>query len=218
MAWILALAFLGIAGPACAASCEPTLFPQGLDDLGFARVTAARLQVFRDPEACSRPTGLCPSKAYLVAGDRVVTAQTADGKTCVAFIGPNRATIGWVDARALAAAPASAPSGDWTGTWRRSLGDAEAKIERRGGRLQASLFASAPGSRSGGVRTGGADGELSVRGDRGQLGRQDDPACKVAMRRLGRFLIVNDEASDDANSPCGGMGVTLNGIYLHNAR
>jgi hypothetical protein len=214
----LTLGVLVLAGQAHAASCEPTLFPQSLDPLGFARVTTPRLQVFLEPQACSRPTGLCPSKAYLVAGDQVVTAQATAGKTCVAFLGPRRTTIGWVDSKALAALPPAPPAGDWTGRWRRPSGDAEAMIERKGRRLNADLFASAPGSNADNVRTGGARGELIVQDDRARIGEPDDPACKVVLRRLGPFLVVNDGATDDANSDCGGIGVTMNGIYRRGGR
>jgi hypothetical protein len=213
IARLAVLAALALPGMAKAASCEPTLFPQALAPLEFARVTSAKLPVFHDPEACSRPTGLCPSKAYLVAGDTVISAQTVAGKTCVAFIGARRPTIGWVDAGMLAPLPATPPVVDWAGKWERVLGDAEATIERRGGRVLATLSASAVGANPDNVRTGGADGALAIRGDLAQMSSQGDPDCKVTLRRLGRFLIVNDGASDDANSACGGIGVTMNGVY-----
>jgi hypothetical protein len=214
LARLLAMAALALPGAARAASCEPTLFPQALAPLGFARVTAAKAPLFHDPEACSRPTGLCPSKAYLVAGNQVLAAQTVAAKTCVAFIRARRATIGWVDAGMLAPLPAAPLAGGWTGKWERTLGDAEARIGRRGGRMRASLSASASGADPGDVRTGGADGVLAITGDRAQLSAQGDPACKVTLRRLGAFLVVDDGATDDANSACGGIGVTMNGVYV----
>jgi len=33
------------------------------------------------------------------------------------------------------------------------------------------------------------------------------------MKQVGLWLLINDGATDDANSGCGGMGVTFNGIY-----
>ena len=210
---LLAIVTLVLPGAAWAASCEPSLFPQALSPLGFAHVIAAKLPIFRDPEACSRPTGLCPSKAYLVAGNQVISAQTVAGKTCVAFVNGRRPTIGWVDASMLAPLHATPPVGGWNGKWERILGDAEANIQRRGDRIGASLSASAAGANPSDVRTGGADGDLTIRGDLAQMGPQGDPACKVTLRRLGAFLVVNDGASDDANSACGGVGVTMNGVY-----
>jgi hypothetical protein len=212
-----ATAALAVAGTAHAASCEPSLFPQTLD-LRPARVTAPKAPLFHDPEACSRPAGLCPSKAYLVAGDAVLAAQTEAGKTCVAFIGQKRSTIGWVDASVLTPAAPAPQAGDWTGHWSRTFGDAEATIERKGKRLTASLSASAEGARPDNVRTGGADGDLVPNGDRAELTNSGDAACRVHLRRLGRYLIVNDGADDDANSPCGGIGVTLNGVYVRVGR
>ncbi|WP_157134726.1 hypothetical protein [Sphingomonas sp. PAMC 26605] len=214
---LVAAAALFVAGNAHAASCEPSLFPQSLN-LRSARVTAPKAALFNDPEACSRSVGLCRSKAYLVAGDAVLAAQTETGMTCVAFIGRKRSTIGWVDAAALAPMPNAPPAVDWTGHWSRSVGDAEATIERKGKSLSASLSASAEGGRSDNMRTGGADGDLIVHDDRAELTNRGDAKCRVHLRGIGAYLIVNDGASDDANSPCGGIGVTLNGVYVHTGR
>lgn len=212
-----AAAALFVAGNAHAASCEPSLFPQTLD-LRRAQTTVSKAALFNDPEACSRPVGVCPSKAYLVAGDAVLAAQTETGKTCVAFIARKRSTIGWVDAAMLGPMPPAPPAVDWTGHWSRSVGDAQATIERKGKSLTASLSASAEGGRSDNVRTGGADGDLMVHGDRAELTNRGDAECRVHLRRIGVYLIINDGASDDANSPCGGIGVTLNGVYVHTER
>lgn len=212
-----ATAALAMATGAQAASCQPYLFPQTLD-LRPARVTTPKAALFHDPEACSRPTGLCPSKAYLLKGNMVLAAQTEAGKTCVAFIGPKRSTFGWVDASALTPASLPPPTGDWTGHWSRTVGDAEASIQHKGKVLSASLSASAQGARRDNVRTGGADGDLVLHGDRADLTNSGDPTCKVRLRRLGPYLILNDGANDDANSDCGGIGVTLNGVYLRATR
>jgi hypothetical protein len=196
-------AALFVAGNAHAASCEPSLFPQTLD-LRPAQITVSKAALWNDPEACSRPVGVCPSKAYLLAGDAVVAAQTETDKTCVALIARERSTIGWADAAALAPMPPAPPAVDWTGHWSCSVGDAEATIERKGKSLTASLSPSAEGGRSDNVRTGGAVGDLMVHGDRGELTNRGDAGCRVHLRRIGAYLIINDGASDDANSHCGG--------------
>jgi hypothetical protein len=217
-AGLLGLFALGVAfaGP-CAAtpSCEPSLFPQK-PDVESAMVIAPKLSVFHDPEACSRPSGLCPTNAYLLHGDRVVAAQAANGFRCVAFIGPSRQTTGWVSIAGLVSI-ASPPEGDWSGTWVRRLGDATLVVSLQHGRRIADFQAFAHGSDPSNVRTGGADGILNIIGERAHLTSRSDPSCRVDVRRLGTFLIVSDGASDDANSPCGGMGVSLNGVYVRKA-
>lgn len=70
------------------------------------------------------------------------------------------------------------------------------------------------------VRTGTADGALQVRSSASgavasftQNAGDPTSSCTVTMKRLGPLLLINDGATDDANSGCGGMGVTFNGIY-----
>jgi hypothetical protein len=70
------------------------------------------------------------------------------------------------------------------------------------------------------LRTGTADGTLHVTPSAfGVVARftqnAGDPTseCKVTLKQLGPWLLINDGATDEANSGCGGMGVTFNGIY-----
>ena len=126
---ILLLISLALGSSAAAASCEPTLFPQTLE-VTLATVTVQKLPLFRDPEACSRSVGLCPGRAYLLKGDRVIAAQTQNGFRCIAFAGTSRQTTGWVRAENLAPTSA-AVSGDWKGAWMRLVGDARLDITGR---------------------------------------------------------------------------------------
>jgi hypothetical protein len=199
-------------------SCEPGLFPQNLAILGFADVTVDRLVVLREAYTCGRPKGLCPSKAYLLRGDRVVAAQVADGFRCIAFDGPRAQTTGWVRADALA--PVTVPvSGPWSGTWIRRTGEATLKITIRGGKPRIAAEATARAGDPDNIRTGGAEGPLTIAGDRAKVtDTQTGEICVLELRKLGSLILANDGASDDGNSPCGGMGVTMNGIYAQRAR
>jgi hypothetical protein len=217
--WAVGLLSLGAAMAAASAragtpSCGAELFPLDLSGVAFAQVTAERLPVLHDPETCGRAQGLCPSKAYLVRGDRVIAAQTLDGFRCVAFVGPRGQTTGWVRPDALA--PVDTPaSGDWAGTWARRTGQSTLTIMARGGRYRVSAEAFGRGADPDNIRTGGAEGPLTVTGDRAKaVDTRTGEACVLQLRRLGPYILANDAASDDANSPCGGMGVTMNGIYL----
>jgi hypothetical protein len=201
-----------------APSCEPGLFPQNLSILGFAEVTVDRLAVLREPYNCGRTKGLCPSKAYLVRGDRVIAAQMADGFRCIAFDGPRAQTIGWVRAGALT--PVQVPvSGSWEGTWVRRTGNATLKITTHGGKSRIAAEATARAGGPDNIRTGGAEGLLAITGDRAKVtDRQTGEVCVLELRKLGTLILANDGASDDVNSPCGGMGVTMNGLYARQAR
>jgi hypothetical protein len=208
-----AAAIAAVATPALAASCEPTLFPQDLAAVQLSTVRAGRLPLFLDPPACGRATGICPSRAYLVQGDRVLAAQAAGARRCVAFVGAQRVTIGWVDAGGLAPAAEPRDGAPWIGAWVRRSGSATLRISRTRQGYRAELSAFARMADPANVHTGGASGALVVTGRTARLDSQADADCHVAFRRVGELMLVNDGATDDANSACGGIGVTFNGIY-----
>jgi hypothetical protein len=47
----------------------------------------------------------------------------------------------------------------------------------------------------------------------GERGSDRTLVCRVQLRQYGPWLLADDGVSDNSNSACGGMGVTLNGIY-----
>jgi hypothetical protein len=71
------------------------------------------------------------------------------------------------------------------------------------------------------VRTGVAEGKLifatTSSGVRlatfGDAGADRTQVCRVQLRQFGPWLLVDDGVTDNSNSACGGLGVTLNGIY-----
>ena len=219
--------FLMLAAPLClmalthaaAQSCNAYLFPQSVSDVSVASVRADRLPVLRDDAGCPVAGSRCEGKAYLVSGNQVLVTAGQGGYQCAAYLNGKRQTTGWVARSALTPVPPPAPEGDWADTWKRVQGDAVLTIRRRAGQYMASgvaTYAVQPDN----VRTGTAEGTLrmstSATGAVASFTQNaGDPtaSCKVTLKQLGPWLLVNDGASDDANSGCGGMGVTFNGIY-----
>jgi hypothetical protein len=200
---------------AAAEACNAYLFPQSVADVTLATVHADRLPLQRDDEGCPSADSKCAGRAYLVAGNQVLVAATHGGYRCVAYWNGKQQTTGWVVADSLIPTPVPAVEGDWVGTWTRIQGDAAFTIRKRGGQYVASGLATYA-VRASNVRTGAADGTLHINGSIATLTDNSmDPTlpCKVQFRQFGARLLVNDGATDDANSSCGGMGVTFNGIY-----
>jgi hypothetical protein len=71
------------------------------------------------------------------------------------------------------------------------------------------------------VRTGVAESKLifatTPSGVRlatfGDAGADRTQVCRVQLRQFGPWLLVDDSVTDNSNSACGALGVTLNGIY-----
>jgi hypothetical protein len=212
------LLFAAASANATTPSCEPTLFPQDLSAVASAEVNIDRLPLLRDSESCSRPQGLCPTKSYLVRGDRLIAAQRLDGFRCVAFAGSRGQTTGWVRDDALKPVDVDAAT-DWAGTWVRKIGHSTLTITASGSQYLIVAEATAQAADPDNVRTGGLEGPLRVTGAQASVTTTDaDGTCALHLRKLGSLIVANDGASDDANSSCGGMGVTMNGVYARQHR
>ena len=213
----LLLALLLPIGKAYAAdSCNAYLFPQSVSEVALARVRVNRLPVLQDLDGCAGAGNRCESKAYLVNGNEVLIAAIQGEYRCIAYFNGKRQTTGWVANEGLAPMPARSSQVDWAGSWKRVQGDAVMTIRMRSREYVASglaTYAVGPDN----VRTGSADGSLQITSAAVASLTQngDDPTstCKVTMKQVGLWLLINDGATDDANSGCGGMGVTFNGIY-----
>ncbi len=215
----LALA-LAVAGSAAAAEpdpdCDTATFPSDLGDgLALATVNTAKAAFLRNGDGCPDLGESCMTKGFVVSGDSVVTAQARGSYRCAAFAGRHSQTTGWMRQEELSPAK-EAPTGDWAGRWKRVSGSSILNIRRHGASYQADMLATAATANPDNVRTGVASGEMRISGNLatfGDPGDDRDIACRVAIRRLGSLLLVNDGGTADANSACDGMGVTLNGIY-----
>jgi hypothetical protein len=139
---------------------------------------------------------------------------------CVAFFHAEKQTTGWVESRSVTSSPEPPVSGDWNGTWKRLQGNATFTIRKQGAVYAAEALAVYAISKDN-VRTGVAEGKLiftsTPSGVRlatfGDPGADRTQVCRVQLRKFGPWLLVDDGVTEDANSACGGMGVTLNGIY-----
>lgn len=205
---------------ATAEGCNAYLFPQAVAGVSLAAVRSDRLPILRDDDGCPAAGSKCVGRAYLVKGNQVFVSNTQDGYRCVAYFNGNRQTTGWVRSDGLTSvSPPPAPEGDWADVWKRIQGHAVVTIRKLPGQYIASGIATYSVGRDN-VRTGTADGTLhvttSATGAMASFTQNaGDPtsACTVVLKQLGPWLLVTDGATDDANSGCGGMGVTFNGIY-----
>jgi len=217
---IIAAAVAITGGSARAQTCDSYLFPLDPGSITSARVVART--TILDGDTCPDPSALCRSRSYLIRDDIVARSPPARGDyTCVAYFKDDRQTTGWVESANLIAAPLPAVEGDWSGQWTRLKGNAILTIRRSGtGSYHADVIATYAVARDN-VRTGGADGTMAFHAGSGGVliasfgspGADRTLVCRVEMRRYGRWLLANDGVTDDSNSPCGGMGVTLTGIY-----
>jgi hypothetical protein len=197
-----------------AQSCQTHLFPYSVENVTLATVKTPREPILRDEEGCPGKGASCASYAYLVQGDHVLVAHGQSGYRCIAFFNGRRQTTGWVRQEGLTPTlPASATT-TWLGAWTRRSGEAQIVIRKQGHELYATAMATLAVSRDN-VRTGGAEGRLTVQGGNASFGEAGDrsTACRVHVRLLGDLLLADDGATDDSNSSCGGLGVSLNGIY-----
>jgi hypothetical protein len=174
---------------------------------------------------CPNQTPACTDKAYLVPGDRVILSARADAFVCATYLNARGGVrTGWLPANAVAYDEAKPLAlSDWLGKW--SM--VEAEITMKAGKTGALLIegnatwgAQDPARvKRGGVNVGMIAGEVTPAGERLSFAMGDSATlpvdkggefdCKVWMRRLGPWLIVDD------NGNCGGHNVTFRGIYTH---
>lgn len=219
---LLALSFVTSIG--YAQSCQGYLFPYSVKDVTVAVVNTAHEPILHDGDGCPGNGASCASHAYLVAGNRVLVSHAQGAYRCIAFFNGTQQTTGWVRSEALSPATPNFTAGQWQGIWKRNPGpvkpdhdgfsSAKVVIQRRNDAFHARALATLT-VRPDNVRTGTAQGKLDLQGDTASLDDAVDGAntCHVSFRLFEDVLLVDDGASDNSNSLCGGMGVTLNGIY-----
>ncbi|MCW6511367.1 hypothetical protein [Lichenifustis flavocetrariae] len=220
-----------LAGPARAAD-DPGVCT-GFGDLKsgpaitLARIRSADRTFFvkgaSDRKGCPDATQACRAKGYLVAGDRVIASASRGGFTCVDYIsaaGADRA--GWLPDSSLAReAPVPVTREDWLGTWVQTeskIAIKPSQFGRLGLQGEATFGALDPDRvKRGAVNMGEFQAEVAPEGanlafDMGDkttlpVTQGDETDCKLWMRRLGPFLLVED------NSQCGGLNVSFTGAY-----
>ena len=170
-------------------------------------------------ETCPAATDACRKKAYLVTGDLVLTGRTRGDFTCVSYQSPTAKkpdwAVGWLPNSALTPVlPTASPKmEDWIGSWEHPGGGIEIKRGGLGGRLKIEGIMVVPTAHDfhNGAFTAEAKPDkdtLAFLND-GTLPFESkcDDACRVRMRRVGPWLMVED------NDGCGGAGVSFTGLY-----
>jgi len=192
--------------------------------LGHISSKATRVHFIKDGlPGCPDRTPVCADKAYLVPGDRLILSTRHDVFICATYVNAKRnARVGWLPADAVAydvAKPAALT--DWVGEWSYDEADISVKVGKTGTLLirgSATFGARNPDrAKRGAVNVGEMKGEVAPTGDRLSFAvgnadtlpvdKGEEFDCKVWMRRLGPWLIVDD------NDNCGGLNVTFRGFY-----
>ncbi|WP_291688253.1 hypothetical protein [Bradyrhizobium sp.] len=166
-------------------------------------------------ETCPASTEACRQKAYLVAGDLVLTGKTLGSFTCISYQEKKQMwATGWLPGTALTpVAPMPSPKiSDWLGTWSHPGGGVE--ITRgAGGKLHIEGVMLVPAGKT--TNNGVIEAQATPQNDTiafvndGSVPfeNMDEPGCRVRMQRIGPWLLVED------NGDCGGSGVTFSGLY-----
>jgi hypothetical protein len=179
-----------------------------------------------DRAGCPAATEACRERAYLIPGNGIIVGAEIEGFRCAVYLAGNgQARAGWLPAAALMLIP-SANAPDWRGRWTAgpeqtititqndsrawvlegdaTYGASDPERVRRGGVNMGNFSATV---RREDVQAGafisftdGPDGTLAY--DKG-----DDGLCRVALRLVGPWMVVND------NGSCGGHNVSFSGIY-----
>ncbi|BAQ50188.1 MULTISPECIES: hypothetical protein [Methylobacterium] len=198
--------------------------------LALGRVSApGRTAFVKDGLAragCTDPGPARRERAYLVTGDAVILGERRGAFLCATYRSGKDDDVGrtgWIPAEAMAVEPAGSVAVEgWLGTWKQ----AEAQIRVTRGDKAGTLAVAGDATwgagdpervRRGGIHTGGMSGTVApvdaaasfALGETGSLPVQKgaDTDCKILLRRLGPWLVVND------NLACGGLNVTVGGVY-----
>ena len=211
----LLLALLGAAAArADPAMCRNGDFPASNPSPGLAKVVGAgRLYFQNDTGACPSEAAVCRQRAYVVAGNVVLTGQSAGPYICAFF--PNRVggSAGYVPASRLTPlpVPAAPPLRAWVGHW--ADGDDTIDLKAKGAALVADGAACWPSCHvslqqaPGGPNVGELTGTATPKG-RTVVFTDDDPTgCTATLTLVGDLLSVSD------NGGCGGMNVSFTGVY-----
>ncbi|KZB99429.1 hypothetical protein AU375_04347 [Methylobacterium radiotolerans] len=224
-----------LAGPAHAEENEcrrPPSLASGPPPI-FGRITApGRTAFVKDGLAragCPDPSAACRERAYLVTADPVILGERRGAYVCAHYrgAGDDMGRSGWLPAEAVAVEPSStvAPA-DWLGTWTRPearvrVTPGDKPVDKPGMLTFAGDATWGAGDpervRRGGVHIGEFAGTVAPQGDAASFAVGESGAlpvetgdasdCKVWLRRVGPWLIVDD------NLACGGLNVSFRGLY-----
>ncbi|MBV9993681.1 MAG: hypothetical protein JO127_00580 [Caulobacteraceae bacterium] len=189
--------------------CRNGDFPREQSRFGLAKVLGPeRLNFLSDTDGCPSQAASCRQRAYVVAGDLLLTGRSHGAYVCAFFPGRGGGSAGWVPRERLAPAPAAAspPLTAWLGRW--ADGDDAIALSAKGALLSAdgeAYWPSAHTSRPGGPNLGELSGAAKPDGGRAVIGEAD--GCQAVLTLVGDLLVVAD------NNGCGGMNVSFTGVY-----
>ena len=194
-------------------TCRNGDFPTQNPVFGVARVQGAERSYFLDDDkGCPNDGAVCRTRAYVVAGDQLLTGRSRGAYVCVLY--PNRGggTAGWMAKDRLAAQPVPVPPlSAWVGQWHTF--DDTIALKAKGALLEASGDAYWPSAnpplrlRPGGPNVGDFSGEARPVGGHVVFADKDPDGCTVTLDRVGPWLVAAD------NQMCGGMNVSFSGVY-----
>jgi hypothetical protein len=197
--------------------CQSGGFPLDSDDYRAAKVKGApgeRIYFHDDSKAACPADRSCRLKAYVIPGDQVIVAHTR-GKYACSLFQPIKAqeTTGWIEIDRLAWVDNRQPPAEreWLGQWH--LFDNVIRISKAKTPGVLKISGEAYWGSGDRVNTGDIGDEVRPSGDK--LSFRDAPdegSCQVAMRLVGKFLVVQD------NNNCGGNNVTFSGVYQRRSK
>ena len=222
-----------LAGPAMAdaGDCNGWADLAVATKISLASVSAPKANFIKgasEQAGCPNVTAACARKGFVVAGNQLIVSGHENGFACVQYVNARGLeTTGWLPADSLTDVPQVPTSTkDWTGSWSGgpeqtisiSAGTAPMMLGLHG---DATFGAQDPARvKRGAVNIGEFDALVKLQGDSlsftiGDDGKTiaydkgDELACRIRMRRLGPFLMVED------NRQCGGNNVSFTGDYRH---
>lgn len=195
-------------------TCRNGSFPATEKSIGLAKVVGAdRLVFLNDTDGCPNETVACRQRAYVVAGNQLLTGRSAGLYVCAFFANRVGGSAGWVERSRLSPLPVppSPPLSAWTGHW--ANGDDTIDLTAKAGALTADGSAwwpsanPSPAQFPGGPNVGDLGGTARPNGARVVFTDNDPSGCTATLTLVGTLLVVAD------NGGCGGMNVSFSGVY-----
>ncbi len=201
---------IAAAAPALAdTSCDTVSFPaQPPQSIHAARIKPGLHATFLSGrDACPNATKACQLAAYVIAGDRLLTAGTHGPYTCAYYTNGKTEAAGWLPTAQLQPQPVPAANRhDWLGTWH--YGDSKLTIKSAGPNLAVAAEAYWPSKSDPNGHEGTLNAEAKPDAAHLSLADPDDPqGCKLTLTLIAANIVAHD------NNACGGANVTLSGIY-----
>jgi hypothetical protein len=210
-----------LAFPVAAYAIEPMTCRNGAfptyAELGVGEIVAnagEKIHAIYDWEGCPGQAQ-CIQKGYLVKGDKVLTAHSAEGWTCIYYFGKKSDYAGWVPQANVKAIPFSASPNlkQWAGRWEPVWGEDKVVIQPTStGALKVSGTAVWHGGKNAYgeeiIHVGEVNGTAIPIANKLIIKEGDDEfSCVANFQLIGPYLVGTD------NSNCGGMNVRFNDVY-----